>query len=118
MAEETFPGRVEVSPTAIASLAGQAVVECYGVVGMANRNLRDGIAEILPRGNYRRGIDVKFVDRQIVIDLYVVIQYGTRISEVTHGIMNRVKYNVEKAVGIPVIEVNVHVQGLHVDERE
>ncbi|CAG0946225.1 hypothetical protein ANRL1_02848 [Anaerolineae bacterium] len=116
--EENFPGRVEVSPIAIASLAGQAVVECYGVVGMANRNLRDGIAEILPRGSYRRGIDVKFADHEIVIDLYVAIQYGTRISEVAHGIMNRVKYVVEKAVGFPVTQVNVHVQGLHVDEHE
>ena len=116
--EENFPGRIEVSPSAIASIAGQSVVECYGVVGMANRNLRDGIAEVLPRGNYRRGIDVKFEDRQIVIDLYVVIQHGTRISEVAHGIMNRVKFTVEKAVGLPVTQVNVHVQGLHVDEQE
>jgi uncharacterized alkaline shock family protein YloU len=79
--------------------------------------VRDGIAEVLTHGNYRRGIDVKVIDHQIVIDLYVVIQYGTRISEVTHGIMNRVKFTVEKAVGIPVRQVNVHVQGLHVDEK-
>jgi uncharacterized alkaline shock family protein YloU len=52
-----------------------------------------------------------------VIDLYVVLQYGTRVSEVTHGIMNRVKFTIEKAVGIPVVQVNVHVQGLHVDEN-
>jgi uncharacterized alkaline shock family protein YloU len=118
MTEETYLGRIEISPTAIASLAGQAVLECYGVVGMANKNLRDGIAEILPGGTYRRGIDVKLVDHEIIIDLYVVIQYGTRISEVAHGIMNRVKFTVEKALGLPVAQVNVHVQGLHVDERE
>ncbi len=117
MTEETFLGRIEISPKAIASLAGQSVLECYGVVGMANKNLRDGIAEILPGGNYQRGIDVKLVDHQIKIDLYVVIEYGTRISEVAHGIMNRVKFSVEKALGSPVAEVNVHVQGLHVDER-
>ncbi len=117
MSEETFLGRIEIAPTAIASLAGQAVLECYGVVGMANKNVRDGIAEILTRGNYRRGIDVRVVDREIVIDLYVVIQYGTRISEVSHGIMNRVKFTIEKAVGIPVSEVNVHVQGLHIDDK-
>ncbi len=117
MAEETFLGRIEIAPAAIASLAGQAVLECYGVVGMANKNLRDGIAEILPGGNYRRGIDVKVIEHAIVIDLYVVIQYGTRITEVTHGIMNRVKYTIEKAVGIPVTQVNIHVQGLHVDEK-
>lgn len=117
MTQETILGRIEISPNAIASLAGQAVLECYGVVGMANKNLRDGIAEILPGGNYRRGIDVKLVDHQIVVDLYVVIEYGTRISEVAHGIMNRVKFTVEKALGIPVLQVNVHVQGLHVDEK-
>src|SRR5512135_1672162 len=117
MTEETILGRIEISPTAIASLAGQSVLECYGVVGMANKNLRDGIAEVMPRNNYRRGIDVKVIDREIVIDLYVVIQYGTRISEVTHGIMNRVKFTLEKIVGLPVREVNVHVQGLHVDDR-
>ncbi len=117
MAEETYLGRIEISPNAIASLAGQAVLECYGVVGMANKNLRDGITEILPGGHYRRGIDVKLVERQIVIDLYVVIEYGTRISEVAHGIMNRVKFTVEKALGIPVAQVHVHVQGLHVDDQ-
>lgn len=117
MTQENVLGRIEISPSAIASLAGQAVLECYGVVGMANKNLRDGIAEILPGSNYRRGIDVKLVDHEILIDLYVVIEYGTRISEVAHGIMNRVKFAVEKALGIPVAQVNVHVQGLHVDEQ-
>lgn len=116
MTEENISGRIEISPNAIASLAGQAVLESYGVVGMANKNLRDGIAEILPGGHYRRGVDVKITDHQIVIDLYVVIQYGTRISEVAHGIINRVKFSVEKALGVPVTQVNVHVQGLHVDE--
>ncbi len=117
MAEETFLGRIEIAPTAIASLAGQAVLECYGVVGMANKNVRDGIAEILPGGNYRRGIDVKVIDHEIYIDLYVVIQYGTRISEVAHGIMNRVTFTVEKALGMSVARVNVHVQGLQIDEH-
>ena len=117
MTEENFLGRVEISPNAIASLAGQAVLESYGVVGMANKNLGAGIAEVLARGNIRRGIDVKVVEHQIYIDLYVVIQYGTRISEVAHGIMNRVKFAVEKALGLEVAQVNVHVQGLHVDEQ-
>ncbi|MEW5719061.1 MAG: Asp23/Gls24 family envelope stress response protein [Chloroflexota bacterium] len=117
MSEENYLGRIEIAPNAIASLAGQEVLECYGVVGMANKNLRDGIVEVLTRGNFRRGIDVKVIEREIYIDLYVVIQYGTRISEVAHGIMNRVKFSVEKALGMPVAQVNVHVQGLHVDEQ-
>ena len=117
MSEETYLGKIEISPRAIASLAAQAVLESYGVVGMANRNLRDGVSELLTRNHSRRGIDVNFIDRQIVIDLYVIIQHGTRISEVAHGIMSRIKFTVEKALGIRVIQVNVHVQGLHVDAK-
>ncbi|MCL5950692.1 MAG: Asp23/Gls24 family envelope stress response protein [Chloroflexi bacterium] len=117
MTEETYLGRIEITPTAIASLAGQAVLECYGVVGMAKKNLSDGIAKVLPGSTYRRGIDVKLVNREIIIDLYVVIEYGTRISEVAHGITNRVKFSVERALGIPVAQVNVHVQGVHVDDQ-
>lgn len=118
MSETRILGQIEVSPRAIAAIAGQTVLESYGVVGMANRNISDGIAEILPGSHYRRGIDVRFVNRQILIDLYVVIQYGTRISEVAHGIISRVKFTVEKALGIPVAQVNVHVQGLHVDDNQ
>lgn len=117
MTEESYLGHIEISPGAIASLTGQAVLECYGVVGMANKNVRDGIAEVVTRGNYRRGVEVKFIDGEIIIDLHVVIQYGTRISEVTHGIMNRVKFTIEKYVGVPVRQVNVHVRGLHMDEK-
>ena len=117
MSEENYLGQIEVSPRAIAALAGQAVLESYGVVGMANRNFRDGIAEILPGSHYRRGIEVRLVEHEITIDLYVVIQYGTRISEVAHGIISRVRFGVEKALGIPVKQVNIHVQGLHVDEK-
>lgn len=114
MIEDPYLGRIEVSPHAIASVAGQAVLECYGVVGMAPKHLRDDIAEILPGANLRRGVEVRFVDGEVSIDLYVVIEYGTRVSEVAHGIKNRVKFTVEHATGLPVAEVNVHVQGLRV----
>jgi len=116
--EETNLGKIEISPTAVAALASQAVLTCYGVVGMASSSLRNGLAEILGRENYRRGVEARLVNDQIVIDLYVVLEYGTRISEVTHNIMRNVKYAVEKALGIPVAEVNVHVQALRVSDHQ
>ncbi len=114
VAEEPVLGKIEVAPRAIASIAGQAVLESYGVVGMAAKHPRDDFAEILPGANFRRGVDVRVDDGQIAIDLYVVIEYGTRISEVAQGIKNRVKFTVERATGLPVAEVNVYVQGLRV----
>ncbi len=118
MTEETKLGRIEISPTAVAHLASQAVLQCYGVVGMAARTLRNGLAVLLhPREGYQRGVEVKLVEDQIIIDLYVIIEYGTRVSEVAHNIVQSVNYNVAKALGVPVTQVNVHVQGLRVSEE-
>jgi uncharacterized alkaline shock family protein YloU len=112
--EQTNIGIVEVSPTAIASLASQAVLECYGVVGMATKDLASGIVEILQPASHRRGVQVHLNDDRIVIDLYVVIEYGTRIATVAQNIQSTVKYTLERALGVPVVAVNVHVQDLRV----
>lgn len=114
LSNEPYLGRIEVSPNAIASIAGQAVLESYGVVGMAPKNRRNGLAELLPGVHFRRGVQVKYEEGQVWIDLYVIVEYGTRISEVAHGIKNRVKFVVERDTGLPVMQVNVHVQGLRV----
>ena len=112
--EETRLGRIEVSPVAIASLASQAVLGCYGVVGMASKDLASGIVEILQPASHRRGVDVQIDDDRIAVDLYVVMEYGTRIATVAQNIQSVVKYSVEKALGVPVAAVNVHVQDLRV----
>ncbi len=112
MTAEKKLGRIEISPHAIATIAGEATLRSYGVVGMASKNLIGGIADLLQPDRWGRGVDVQVRDGQVVVDLYVVIQYGTRISEVAHGVMHGVRYALEQALGIPVAEVNVHVQGL------
>ncbi len=112
MTQDSRRGRIEISPRAIAILAGHAVLSCYGVVGMASKNLIGGIADLLQPARWDRGVGVQVRNGQISVDLYVVVQYGTRISEVAHGVMNSVKYSLEQALGTGIAEVNVHVQGL------
>jgi uncharacterized alkaline shock family protein YloU len=108
-------GRIEVSRRVVASIVGHAASECYGIVGMAARGLRDGIAERLNRENVHRGVEVQVLPDGIVIELYVIAEYGTRISEVAHNLMSAVRYHVEKALGLPVLAVNVNVQGIHLE---
>ena len=108
-------GRIEVSPRVVASIVGHAANECYGIVGMAARGLRDGLAERLNRENLHRGVEIELRDSGIVIDLYVIAQYGTRISEVANNLMSVVKYAVEKSLGLAVIAINVNVQGIHLE---
>jgi uncharacterized alkaline shock family protein YloU len=117
MTTQTQHGKIEISSVAIASIASQAVLESYGVVGMAAKSFKDGLVESLAPGTSHRGVDVQLQDGQIIIDLYVVIEYGTRISEVAHNIMSAVKFRVEKALGTSVTQVNVHVQGLRVSQE-
>ena len=108
-------GRIEVSPRVVASIAGHAANESYGIVGMAARGLRDGIAERLNRDNLHRGVSIELREGGIIIELYVIAQYGTRVSEVAHNLMSAVKYAVERTLGLPVIAVNVNVQGIHLE---
>ena len=118
MKEQTqAKGRIEASTTAIASLAHEALLRSYGIVGTVPKNLATGIANAFSRES-RRGVVVHVQDDEIVIDLYVVIEYGTRIASVARSAMNVVKYTVEKALGIPVAEVNVHVEGLRVSNLD
>ncbi len=117
MSERTGLGKIEISPTAIASIASQTVLACYGVVGMATKSFPYGLAELLHRDHSRRGVEVTLRDEEIIIDLYVIMEYGVRISEVAHNIMSSVKFSVEKALGLPVAQVNVHVEGLRVSEK-
>src|SRR6202011_1234533 len=108
-------GRIEVSPRVVASIVGHAANECYGVVGMAARGLRDGIAERLNRENVHRGVVVEVHEGGILLELFIIPPYGTRSSEVAHNLMSAVKYSVEKTLGIDVLAVNVNVQGIHLE---
>jgi uncharacterized alkaline shock family protein YloU len=117
MTEDINPlGSIEISPNAIATIASQAVLQSYGVVGMASKNVVDGLAQRLTR-DPRRGVEVT-VDGQISINLYIVVEYGTRISQVAASAANSVRFHVERALGMPIGDINVHVQGLRVSNPD
>ncbi len=108
-------GKIDISPTAVSTIASRAINQCYGVVGMANKNLVNGIANVLSRDS-KRGIDVTIdKDNRIIIDVYVIVEYGVRIRAVAESIQHTVKFHVEKSLGLPVEEVNVFVQGLRMN---
>ena len=117
VAEGSTAGRIEVSPRAIAHLASRAAQRSYGVVGLAQRHARPGWAELLRREEAHKGVEVAFTEGRVVIELYVVLEYGTRISEVARNIMSNVKFAVESALGVPVVQVNVNVQDIRVSEE-
>ncbi|MYL33100.1 Asp23/Gls24 family envelope stress response protein [Pontibacillus yanchengensis] len=108
-------GHVTITNDVIATVAGGAAVECYGIVGMASKNqLKDGIAEILRKENFSRGVIVRQEEDQVHIDMYIIVSYGTKISEVAHNVQSQVKYTLNKTVGLSVDSVNIYIQGVRV----
>ncbi|REJ13641.1 MAG: Asp23/Gls24 family envelope stress response protein [Caldibacillus debilis] len=112
---KTKYGHIEISNETIAQICGGAAVDCYGIVGMASKHqIRDGISEILKKENYSKGVVVRQENGQIHIDMYIIVGYGTKISEVAANVQTKVKYVLEKSIGLAADSVNIFVQGVRV----
>ena len=115
--ENTPKGEIQISKQAIATIAFQAVQRSYGVVGLASKNIADELAHALVK-DPTHGIDVVYKNKEINIDIYIIIEYGTRIKSVAASVANTVRYQVERSLGLPVNEINIHVQGLRISNGE
>lgn len=110
-------GLINISIDAIAALAGSAVTECYGVVGMASQKVfKDGLAELLGKENYSKGIVVRSKNDVLELDLYIVVSYGVKISQVVTEVQKKVKYELERSLELEFQAVNVYVQGVKVSD--
>lgn len=118
MTGETTPiGSIHVSPRAVATIAYQAALESYGVVGLAPKNLISNLTNVLVK-DPTQGVEVHYDGENIIIDMYIVIEYGTRIKSVASSVANTVRYHVEKALGMPVNQINIHVSGLRISNLD
>jgi uncharacterized alkaline shock family protein YloU len=115
--ETTSIGSIHVSPRAIATIAYQAALESYGIVGLAPKNLIDGLTNVLVK-DPTQGVEVNYDGENIIIDMYIIIEYGTRIKSVASSVANTIRFHVEKALGMPISQVNIHVSGLRVSDLD
>jgi uncharacterized alkaline shock family protein YloU len=115
--EKTTLGSIHISPNAIATISYHATLQSYGVVGLAPKNLAEGIANTITR-EPTRGVSVRFDGDKLDIDIYIVVEFGTRIASVAQSVANTVRYAVEKNVGLRAHEVNVHILGLRISNND
>jgi uncharacterized alkaline shock family protein YloU len=111
-----YRGTIEVAPQAIATVAGRAAMDCDGIVGIAGKHQRFGAAELLPPERYTHGIEVHLAGNHITIDLHLILEYGRSIPTIAYTIMKQVQSAVESALALPVVQVNVIIQGLRVSD--
>ena len=107
-------GIIRISNAVIAKIAGYAATKCYGVVGMAVRTGKDGLAMLLKKENLDKGIKVKVENDTVDIALFVIMEYGVNIGTVGDIIKSNVKYQVEEATGLKVSSVTVNVESIRI----
>ncbi|WP_054739153.1 Asp23/Gls24 family envelope stress response protein [Cellulosilyticum ruminicola] len=109
-------GNIIINEEVIAQISGMTAMECYGIVGMASRNVKDGIVHLLKGENLSRGIAVRLNENKANIDFHIIVEYGTKISAVADNLMSTVKYKVKDALGIEVESIKVFIEGVRVDK--
>lgn len=107
-------GEITVNTDVIADYAGSVAVECFGIVGMAAVNMKDGLVKLLKKESLRRGINVKLEDNKVSLDFHVIVSYGVSIRAVADNLIANVKYKVEAFTGIEVDKINIMVEGVRV----
>jgi uncharacterized alkaline shock family protein YloU len=118
MSKEITPiGSIQISPRAIATIAFHAARSSYGVVGLTSKSFVNGLTNALVK-DPTHGVEVAYDGKDITIDLYIIIEYGTNLKSVADSVINTVGYQVERILGMSVKQVNVHVQGLRVSDLD
>lgn len=111
--KNTTIGNVNISLDVVATVTGGAATECYGVVGMASqKKVKDGFYELLRKENYAKGIEVRDGETGLILDLYVILGYGIKMTEILYEVQKKVKYVVESTLDVNVESVNIFVQGI------
>ena len=108
-------GTVTIDPEVIATYAGSVAVECFGIVGMAAVNMKDGLVKLLKRDYLSHGINVTVDDaNEISIDFHVIVAYGVSIFTVADNLIETVRYRVEEFTGMKINKINISVEGVRV----
>ena len=110
-------GNISFANDVVATIAGLATVEIDGVAGMSG-GFSGGLAELLGRKNLTKGVKVEVGKEECAIDLYIIVNYGSDIPAMSKKIQMNVKKAVETMTGLRPVEINIHIQGVHIKKSD
>ena len=110
----THMGNISIDNEVIAQYAGSVAMECFGIVGMAGINVKDGLDKLLKMDSITRGINVSIKNNKLTLNFHVIVAYGVSILAVTDNLISNVKYKVEEFTGIEIEKINIFVEGVRV----
>jgi len=110
-------GEIRISSEVVSVIASNAAMEVEGIASLGG-GIAGNISQVLGRKNPFRGIKVEVTEnREVNLDLHIVVEYGARIPDVAWKIQERIKHNVELMTGLHVLEINIHVQGVSFEKE-
>ncbi len=115
--KETNLGSIRIADEVVSIIAGLAATEVDGVAGMSG-GIAGGIAEMLGRKNFAKGVKVEVGEKEAAVDLFVIVKYGVRIPDIALAVQENVKQAIETMTGLSVVEVNIHIQGVILPEEQ
>lgn len=110
----THIGNIVIDNDVIAQYAGSVAVECFGIVGMASVNVKDGLVKLLRKETITHGIEVRVDHNKLNLDFHVIVAYGVSILAVADNLIDNVKYKLEQFTGLEVESINIFVEGVRV----
>lgn len=111
---KTTVSNVSIDSEVIAQYAGTVAVECFGIVGMAAVNVKEGIVRLLKKDKITHGINVSVLNDQLTLDFHVIVAYGVSIQALADNLISSVKYKVEEFTGLEIAKINIYVEGVRV----
>ncbi len=110
----THIGNIVIDNDVIAQYAGSVAVECFGIVGMASVNVKEGLVKLLRKETITHGIEVEVNNNKLTLNFHVIVAYGVSILAVADNLIDNVKYKLEQFTGLEVERVNIYVEGVRV----
>lgn len=110
----THMGNIVINNEVIAQYAGAVAMECFGIVGMAGINVKDGLVKLLKMDSITRGISVTLHNNKLILDFHVIVAYGVSILAVSENLISNVRYKVEEFTGMEIEKINIYVEGVRV----
>ncbi len=108
-------GNIYYSEEVLAKIVGLSTMECYGVVGMVSKNATEGLWELMRMENLSKGVKIQLTsENKLQIELFIMVEYGTKISVISNNIIQKVRYSVENYTGLKVSSITVNVQAVRV----
>ncbi len=108
MKKFTEYGEITITGHAIKKLVYFAVMESYGPVNIESDSF---FGRLFGREEEKVKVEEKD-NEEVIVDLFLDLEYGVKISEVARNIIDNVKHKLKELGGIDKVTVNVHITNL------